>query len=112
MGDRTLTLLVAGTAASAGDKTAVNVGNKTPFLPGRKVRAIFDARLQTGSAPVYQIDGSNDNVTYVSDVADANVVVGSGITSVDVTCYEWMRVTVTTASGSVEGTLGVHLEAP
>ncbi len=115
MADRTLTLLAAGTAATAGDKTAVNVGGtikKTPFLPGRKVRAIFDPRGQTGTPPVYQIDGSVDNSTWVADVCDSNVVLGEGITSVMVTCYEYMRATVTTAAGSAAGTLGIHLEAP
>jgi len=115
MSERTLTLLAGATAATAGDKASVNVGGtikKTPFLPGRKVRAIFDARGQTGTAPVYQIDGSVDNTTWVADVADANVILGETITAVMVTCYEYMRVTVTTAAGSAAGTLGVHLEAP
>ncbi len=112
MGDRTLTLLAGATAASAGDKASVNVGTKTPFLPGRSVRAIFDARGQTGTAPVYQIDGSSDNSSWTADVADSDVVLGEAITSVMVTCYEYMRVTVTTAAGTLAGTLGVHLEAP
>ncbi len=112
MAIRTLTLLAAGVAASAGDKATVTVGMKTPFLPGRKVRAIFDPRGQTGSAPVYQIDGSVDNSTWVSDVCDSNVTKGEGITSVMVVVYKYMRVTVTTAAGSADGTLGVHLEAP
>ncbi len=112
MSERTLTLLAGATAASAGDKASVNVGTKTPFLPGRKVRAIFDARGQSGTAPVYQIDGSSDNSSWTADVCDDDVVLGVTITSVMVECYEYMRVTVTTAAGSGDGTLGVHLEAP
>lgn len=106
-----LTLQAAGVAATAGDSTSVNVGNKTPFLPGRTVRAIFDARGQAGTDPVYQIDGSDDDTTWVSDVCASNVTKGDGITAVDVTCYRYMRVTVTTAAGTTAGTLGVHLEA-
>lgn len=109
---RTLTLLAAGIAASAGDKAVITVGMKTPFLPGRMVRAIFDPRGQTGSDPVYQIDGSMDNSTWTADVAESNVTKGEGLTSVMVEVYKYMRVTVTTAAGSSEGTLGVHLEAP
>ena len=105
-----ITLLAAGTAATAGDKTSVNVGNATPFLPGRTVRAIFDARGQTGTAPEYQLDGSDDDTTWVEDICASAVVVGEGITAVDVPCYRYMRVTVTTAAGTTAGTLGVHLE--
>lgn len=110
MSNKTVVLLAAGTAASAGDKASVNVGGKTPFLPGRKARAVFDAVGQTGTAPVYQIDGSDDNSTWVADVCDSNVVVGAGVTAVECTCYKYMRVTVTTAAGTAAGTLGVHLE--
>lgn len=107
MSSKTVTLLAAGTAATAGDKAAVNVGGKTPFLPGRKARAIFDS-TGSGTAPVYQIDGSADNSTWVSDVCDSNVVL-VGLSEVECTCYKYMRVTVTTAAGTA-GTLAVYLE--
>jgi len=107
---KTVTILAAGTAASAGDKAVVTMSKKTPFLPGRKARAIFNAVGQTGTAPVYQIDGSADNSTWVADVCDANVVLGAGITAVECVVYEYMRSTVTTAAGTAAGTLGVHLE--
>jgi Zn-dependent M28 family amino/carboxypeptidase len=107
---KTVTILAAGTAATAGDKTAVSVGGKTPFLPNRKARAIFDAVGQTGTAPVYQLDGSDDNSTWTADVCDSNVVLGAGVTAVECTCYKYMRATVTTAAGTTAGTLGVHLE--
>lgn len=107
MSNKTVTLLATGTAASAGDKASVNVGGKTPFLPGRKARAIFNG-TGSGSAPVYQIDGSADDSVWVADVCDSDVVLG-GQNAVEVTCYQYMRVTVTTAAGTA-GTLGVHLE--
>ena len=107
MASKTVTLLAPGTAATAGDKTAVSTGlNVTPFLPNRKARAIFTAVGQTGTAPVYQIDGS----TWTADVCDSNVTVGASTTAVECTCYKYMRVTVTTAAGTAAGTLGVHLE--
>lgn len=106
-----VTLQAAGTAATAGDSSSVNVGRVTPFLPGRTVRAIFDARGQTGTAPEYQIDGSHDDTTWVADICDSAVILGEGISARDVPCYQYMRVTVTTAAGTAAGTLGVHLEA-
>jgi hypothetical protein len=110
MSAKTVTLLDAATAATAGDKAVVTMSKKTPFLPGRKVRAVFDARGQTGTDPEYNIDGSHDNTTWVADVCDAAVVLGEGITVVECTVYEYMRSTVTTAAGTAAGTLGVHLE--
>jgi len=104
---KTVTLL-ANAAATAGDKTAVNVGGLTPFLPGRKARAIFDATGQTGTAPAWAIDGSDDNDTWVADIATS--VVAAGSAAVEVVCYKYMRVSVTTAAGSTAGTLSVHLE--
>ena len=102
-------LLAAGTAATAGDKASVEVGMKTPFLPGRVCRGIIDARNQTGTAPAWAIDGSNDDTTWVADIATS--VVADGLDAVDVPCYKFMRVSVTTAAGTVAGTLGVHLES-
>jgi hypothetical protein len=103
---KTVTLLAAGTAATAGDKGVVTMAGKTPFLPGRKARAIFTG-TGTGTAPVYQIDGSADNSTWISDVCDADVIVAN--TAVECKVYNYMRVTVTTAAGTA-GVLGVHLE--
>lgn len=108
MSNKTATLLAAGTAASAGDKTAVNVGGKTPFLPGRKCRVIFNAVGQTGTAPAYAVDGSNDNSTWTADIATC--VLGAGQSVVEAVCYKYMRVSVTTAAGTAAGTLGVHIE--
>ena len=105
----TVQLLAPGTAASAGDKTAVTIGMKTPFLPGRLARVVFDARSQTGTAPAWAIDGSVDNSTWVADLATSAVAAGSD--RKDVILYKYMRVSVTTAAGSTEGTLGVHLES-
>jgi len=102
-------LLAPGTAATAGDKAAVNIGLKTPFLAGRLARAVFDARGQTGTAPAWAIDGSVDNVVWVADIATS--VVAEGSDRKDVILYPWMRSSVTTAAGTLAGTLGIHLES-
>ena len=94
--------LLAGAAATAGDKTAVLVGNATPFLPGRKVRAIIDAQGQTGTAPAWAIDGSPDNSSWTADIATS--VVAAGQEAVEVECYKYMRASVTTAAGTTAGT--------
>jgi hypothetical protein len=104
---KTVTLLAAETAATAGDKASVDVGGKTPFLPNRKCRAVFNSD-GSGTDPVYQIDGSDDNSTWTADVCDSNVT-KSGHVEVEATCYRYMRATVTTAAGTA-GTLSVHLE--
>ena len=104
----TVTLLAAGTAATAGDKTAVNVGGKTPFLPGRKCRVVFNAVGQTGTAPAYAVDGSDDNSTWTADIAVC--ILGAGQTVVEAPAYKYMRPSVTTAAGTVAGTLGIHIE--
>jgi len=101
--------LAVGEAATAGDITAVEVGKVTPFMPGRTVRAIFSAHGQTGTAPAWAIDGSEDNSTWVADIATS--VVAAGVEAVDVICYRYMRASVTTAAGTLAGTLSVHLEA-
>lgn len=103
----TVTLL-NNAAASAGDKTAVNVGGKTPFLPGRKARVVFDARNQTGTAPAWAVDGSDDNSSWTADIATSTVA--DGEEAKEVVCYKYMRASVTTAAGTVEGTLTVRLE--
>lgn len=108
MSAKTVILLAAGTAATAQDFTAVNVGGKTPFLPGRKCRVVFDPQGQTGTVPAYAVDGSNDNSTWTADIAVA--VLGDGITAVEAVCYQYMRASVTTAAGTLPGTLGVHIE--
>ncbi len=105
----TVQLLAPGTAATAGDKTAVNLGMKTPFLPGRLARVVIDARGQTGTAPAWAIDGSVDNSTWVADLVTS--VVAEGSEEKDIILYQYMRASVTTAAGSTDGTLGVHLES-
>jgi len=105
----TVQLLAPGTAATAGDKATVTVGMTTPFLPGRIARVVIDARGQTGTAPAWAIDGSVDNSTWVADLATS--VVAEGSEEKDVVLYQYMRVSVTTAAGTLAGTLGVHLES-
>ena len=100
--------LLIGAAATAGDKSSVLVGNQTPFLPGRTVRAVFHAHGQTGTAPAWAIDGSDDDSVWVADIAVS--VVAAGEEAVDVKTYKYMRASVTTAAGTLAGTLSVILE--
>jgi len=95
-------------AASAQDFTAVDLGKKTPYLPGRMVTAHFIATGNTGTAPAYAIDGSDDNVAWTADIAVS--VVQEGHDVVDCPAYRYMRGTVTTASGTADGVLSIFLE--
>lgn len=104
---KTVTLL-ANAAATAGDKTAVNVGGLTPFLPGRKARVVFSASGQTGTASAWAVDTSPDNSTWTADAATS--VVADGVDAKEIVCDKYMRASVTTAAGTAAGTLSVHLE--
>lgn len=100
--------LLSGAAATAGDKASVDVGGTTPFVPGRDAIVHFDAEGATGTAPLYVIDGSDDDTVWVSDLA---TTVAVGHSSASVKCYRYMRASVTTAAGTAAGTLSVWLEA-
>lgn len=100
--------LLKGAAATAGDKTVVDIGKVTPFLPGRTVRAIFNAQGQAGGGQSFAIDGSEDNSTWVADVAVSTVA--NGEEAVDCKCYRYMRPSVT-AAAATPGTLSINLEA-
>lgn len=97
--------LCSGVAATAGDQTSVNVGNTTPFLPGRDVVAHFHSS-GSGTDPAYAIDGSDDDTTWVADIA---TTVEVGHSSVSCKVYKYMRATVTTAAGTA-GVISVWLE--
>lgn len=99
-------LLTAG-AATAGDKTEVEIPNKTPFLHNREAAVRFSAHGQAGSAPAWAVDGSLDDDTYVEL---ATSVVAGGEEIKQVTVYPYMRASVTTAAGDTAGTLTVSLE--
>lgn len=101
-------MLLTAAAASAGDKTAVAIPNKTPFLHNRQAAVRFSAHGQAGTAPAWAVDGSHDNSTWVSDIATS--VVAGGEEVKEVTVYAYMRASVTTAAGSTAGTLSVSLE--
>jgi hypothetical protein len=103
---KTVTLLAALTVATAGDQASVDVGGKTPFIPGRKARAVFHG-TGVGTAPLYQIDGSSDDTVWVEDVCDTDMTDPSG--AVECKVYRYMRVVIDTAAGT-PGLLGVHLE--
>jgi len=101
-------VLAASVAATAGDKTAVLVGTETPFLPGRYVEYEIDLDAATGTDAVIAIDGSDDNDTFVADLATYTGIhrkVGM------VKCYKYMRASVTTAAGTLAGTVHVALRS-
>jgi len=97
--------LCSGEAATAQDFASVLVGNTTPFLPGRDVVAHFESS-GSGTAPAYAIDGSDDDSTWVADIA-ASIVVGHS--SVSCKVYKYMRASITTAAGT-PGVLSCWLE--
>lgn len=99
--------LASGEAATAGDITSVLVGNETPFLPGRDVVAHIDLDGAVGTDAVIAIDGSDDDTTWVADLA---TYTGLGHASVSVKCYKYMRASVTTAAGTTAGLVSVWLE--
>ena len=98
--------LLSGVAATTGDQTSVDVGGTTPYVPGRDAIAHFQSS-GSGTAPLYTIDGSDDNSTWTDAIASTVEV---GHSSVSVKCYRYMRVGITTAAGTA-GVLSVWLEA-
>jgi len=100
--------LLTGAAATAGDKTSVDMGGNTPFLPNRPVRFIFQAEGQAGTAPAWAVDGSDDDTVWVADIATS--VVANGSEAVEAIAYRYMRASVTTAAGTTAGTLSVTVE--
>jgi hypothetical protein len=101
-------MLLTAAAASAGDKTAVAIPNKSPFLTNREGLVRFSAHDQTGTAPAWAVDGSLDNSAWTADIATSVVAAGEDLKTVIV--YPYMRASVTTAAGSTEGFLSVSLE--
>ena len=99
--------LCSGVAATAGDQASVLVGNTTPFLPGRDVVAHILLDDSEGTDAVIAIDGSDDDSTWVADVA---TYTGLGHGSVSCKVYKYMRASVTTAAGTTAGVLSVWLE--
>lgn len=100
--------LANGVAATAGDEASVDLGGDTPFLPNRPVRFVFQAEGQAGTAPAWAVDGSDDDSTWVADVATS--VVANGTEVVEGPCYRYMRASITTAAGTTAGTLSVTVE--
>lgn len=98
--------LANNVAATAGDKTGVNVGKVTPFLPGRLVQAHFQTEGASGTAPVYAIDGSEDGSTGWTELGTTDKV---GHSVIEVKAYPYMRLSVTTAAGTA-GLISAWLE--
>lgn len=92
-------------AAAVAAQTAVDLENKTPFLPGRKVVARIAFSADVSGAPVVKVQGSDDNSSFTDLLTSAGLVEKVGM----VTAYRYMRANVTTAGGA--GTTTVTLEA-
>lgn len=97
--------LANNVAASAGDKSSVNVGKVTPFLPNREVVAHIQTEGASGGSPVYAIDGSEDDTTWT----ELGTFTTLGHSSIAVRSYPYMRLSVTTAA-TTPGTISAWLE--
>jgi hypothetical protein len=106
---KALNLAIGEAATPAQDFTAINPAGKTPWLPYRKVLAHFLAIGQTGTAPAWAVDGSDDGTTWVADIATSVVVDGHEVVECD--AYKYMRGSVTTAAGTLAGVISIWLEA-
>ena len=102
--------LLTAVAATAGNKTVVDLGapNVTPFLIGHEATVRFSAHGQTGTAPAWALDGSHDNSTFVANIATSVVAAGEEVKKIVV--YRYLRPVVTTAAGTLAGTLSMVLE--
>ena len=97
-------VLETNIAASAGDKTS-RLAGVTPFLPERTVTAHIVTDTSIDGSPVYAIDGSDDNSTWVEIFNITKV----GHHVVDIACKKYMRLSVTTAA-TTAGTISAWLE--
>lgn len=100
---QTLATAVSNTAVA--NQTAVDLGNKTPFLPGRKVLAIISPSSDVTAAATAKVQGSDDNVTFVDLLTNTTMLPKSGMVS----AYRYMRGAVTVAGTG--GTLDFSIEA-
>lgn len=85
--------------AAVAAQTSVDLGNKTPFLPGRKVEAFIDVSSDASAAATIKIQGSDDNSTWV-DLLTSTALAGKRAM---VTAYRYMR-----ANETVAGTAGTY----
>lgn len=86
-------------------QTGVDNGNKTPFLPNRKIRARVEISADATGAPTIKVQGSDDNSTWV----DLATFAGLASNEQMVTAYRYMRANQTVAGGA--GTYNAFIEA-
>lgn len=92
--------------AAVAAQTAVDLGQKTPFLPGRKYVAKVRISADATAAGTIKVQGSNDNFTTTVDLLTSTTLAGKqGM----VTGYRYMRANMTVAGTA--GTYSVDLEA-
>jgi hypothetical protein len=91
--------------ASAVAQTAIDLGNKTPYLPNRKVLAKIVVSPDATAAATIKIQGSDDNSNW-NDLLTATALGGKqGM----VQAYRYMRANQTVAGTA--GTYSAYIEA-
>lgn len=91
--------------AAVANQTAVDLGNKTPFLPGRKYVAEIVISPDATATGTIKIQGSDDNVTFVDLLTSTALAGKRGM----VTGYRYMRAGMTV--GGTAGTYSAFLKA-
>lgn len=100
---KTQSLGEAVSLGSVANQTAVDLGNKTPFFPGRKVRARISYASDATAAGTSKIQGSDDNVTFTDLLTSTSLSPKEAM----VTCYRYMRFAVTVAgTGAASAHIG------
>lgn len=87
--------LFTSAAGTAGDKDSVEIGGDSPFEVGKPITILLFS-TGSGTAPVYAIDGSDDDSTF-EELGTSEVV---GLSVITVPCRKFMRLSVTTAAGT------------
>lgn len=95
---------VDATAVAAA--ASVDLENKTPFLPGRKVKARIGFSADVAGAPVVKIQGSDDDSAWTDLLTSTGLIEKEGM----VTAYRYMRSNVTTGA-TTTGTYSATVEA-
>lgn len=85
--------------AAVAAQTAVDNGNKTPFLPGRQVEAFIEISPDATAAATIKIQGSDDNSAWTDLLTSTALAGKKGM----VTAYRYMR-----ANETVAGTAGTY----
>jgi len=87
--------ILESAAGSTGAKASVDLGGKTPFEVGKPI-TISMFSTGSGTAPQYDVEGSDDDSTWEL-LGSIDTV---GLTTASVTCRRYLRVNVDTAAGT------------